>query len=259
MLFDIQLTDSTNQPPLNQNISLEKLMELRLNNPNNLTFSYININSVRNKFDSLQEIVMGKVDILVVAETKIDASFPTAQFSAERYHKPYRLDVSEKSGGILVYISSSIPSRQLHYKNLNLSIQAVPFEINLRKDKWLVISVYRPPSQNSEYFLNELDKIIDYFSVSNDNHVIIGDFNLEPSAVLSKHFMNSNALFDLIKVNRWFKGKGTCIDLILTNRKYSFKNTNAFETGLSDHHHMIYTMLKSTFEKAKPIKLIYRD
>ena len=83
MLFDIQLTDSTNQPPLNQNISLEKLMELRLNNPNNLTFSYININSVRNKFDSLQEIVMGKVDILVVAETKIDASFPTAQFSAE--------------------------------------------------------------------------------------------------------------------------------------------------------------------------------
>ena len=39
---------------------------------------------------------MGKVDILIVAETKIDASFPTAQFSAEGYHKPYRLDVSEK-------------------------------------------------------------------------------------------------------------------------------------------------------------------
>ena len=132
MLFDIQLTDNTNQLPLNQNISLEKLMELRLNNPNNLTVSYININSVRNKFDYLQEIVMGKVDILVVAETKIDASFPTAQFSAERYHKPY---------GILVYISSSIPSRQLHCGNLNLSIQAVPFEINLRKGKWLVIPV----------------------------------------------------------------------------------------------------------------------
>ena len=37
---------------------------------------------------------MGKADILVVAETKIDATFPTAQFSAEGYHKPYRLDVS---------------------------------------------------------------------------------------------------------------------------------------------------------------------
>ena len=39
---------------------------------------------------------MGKVVILIVAETKIDASFLTAQFPAEGYHKPYRLDVSEK-------------------------------------------------------------------------------------------------------------------------------------------------------------------
>ena len=82
---------------------------------------------------------MGKVDILIVAETKIDASFPTAQFSVEGYHKPYRLDVSEKSGSISVSINFSIPSKQLHCGNLNLSIQAVSFEINLRKYKWLVI------------------------------------------------------------------------------------------------------------------------
>ena len=74
----LTITDSTNQPSLDQNIPLEKLNELRLDNPKNLTFSYLNINSVRNKFDSLQEIVMGKVDILIVAETKIDASFPIA-------------------------------------------------------------------------------------------------------------------------------------------------------------------------------------
>ena len=71
--------------------------------------------------------------------------------------------------------------------------------------------------------------------------------------------MNSNALYSLIKVDTCFKGKGTCIDLIFTYRRFSFKNTNTFETGLSDHHHMIYTMLKSTFEKAEPIKLTYRD
>ena len=201
---------------------------------------------------------MGKVDTLIVAETKIDASFPTAQFSAEGYHKPYCLDVSEKSGGILVYINSSIPSRQLHCGNLNLSIQAVPFEIHLRKDKWFVISVYRPLSQNSEYFLNELDKMIDYFSVSYDNHVIIGEFTLEPSTGLLKNFMNSNALYNLnnlIKVDTYFKGKGTCIDLILSNGKCSFKNTNIFENGLIDNQRMIYTLLNSTFAKAEPIKL----
>ena len=71
--------------------------------------------------------------------------------------------------------------------------------------------------------------------------------------------MNSNALYNLIKVDTSFKCKGTCIDLVLTSRKYSFKNSNTFGTGLSDHHHMIYTMLKPTFEKAEPIKLKYRD
>ena len=31
---------------------------------------------------------MGKVDIFIVAETKIDTSFLTAQFLAEGYHEP---------------------------------------------------------------------------------------------------------------------------------------------------------------------------
>ena len=136
------ITDSTNQPSLNQNIPLEKLKELRLDNLKNHPFSHLNIKLVRNKFDSLQEIVMGKTDILIVAETKIHGSFPTAQFSAEGYHKLSHLDVSEKRDSISVYINSSIPSRQLYCRNLNLSIQAVIFEINLREDKWLVISVY---------------------------------------------------------------------------------------------------------------------
>ena len=32
---------------------------------------------------------------------------------------------------------------------------------------------------------------------------------------------------------------------------------NSFETGLSDHHHMIYTILKTKFEKFEPKKLMY--
>ena len=33
--------------------------------------------------------------------------------------------------------------------NLYKSIQVVPFEINLRKEQWLMISIYQSPSQNS--------------------------------------------------------------------------------------------------------------
>ena len=59
---------------------------------------------MRNKFTDLQTI-NGNVDIASVAETKLDASFPSVQFTLEGYHIPYRLDINNKSGGILVYVN----------------------------------------------------------------------------------------------------------------------------------------------------------
>ena len=52
---------------------------------------------------------------------------------------------------------------------------------------------------------------------------------------------------------------GPCIDLLITNLKFLFMKTNSFETGLSDHDHMIYTILKTKFEKFEPKKSIYRN
>ena len=46
------------------------------------------------------------------------------------------------------------------------------------------------------------------------------------------NFLTEHDLFNLIKNNTCFKGEGSCIDLISTNRKYSFKNFTSFETGL---------------------------
>ena len=53
---------------------------------------------------------------------------------------------------------------------------------------------------------------------------------------------------------------GSCIDLILTNIKYSFKNTVSYESGLSDHHHLIFLIIKTTFvsEEPKTFVRVYR-
>ena len=221
---------------------------MRNDNPSNLNFCYLNINSVRNKFTDLQTIINGNVDIVSIAETKLDASVPSAQFTLEEYHTAYGLDTNNKSGGILLYLKSSIPSRCLCYEELRISIQAIPFEINLRKEKCLVISIYRPPSQNSEYFLNSLTKIIDYFANTYDNHLILGDFNLEPTDSALMGFLDSNSLTNLIKTNTCFKGKGSFIDLILTGH-----------FPLSLLQNMVYTILKSSFQNTEPKLLNYRD
>ena len=47
--------------------------------------------------------------------------------------------------------------------------------------------------------------------------------------------------------------------LMLTNKINSFQFSKTFETGCSDHHLMIYTMMKMKFCKLPPKKITYRD
>ena len=78
------------------------------------------------------------------------------------------------------------------------------------------------------------------------NEVVFGDFNLEPTNPVMMNFMDSQNFTNPIKINTSFKGMDSCIDLILTNRKFCFKNTTSYETGISDHHHLIFSITKTT-------------
>ena len=49
------------------------------------------------------------------------------------------------------------------------------------------------------------------------------------------------------------------IDLILTNRSISFQNSGVIETGLSDFHKLVVTVMKTTFKKSKPKIITYRS
>ena len=101
------------------------------------------MNSSRKKSESMREIIKQNVYVLAVAETKTGASFPSAQCFLERCHSPYRLAISRKSGGLLVYVKAAISSRQLSLPKFQFRIQTSPFALSLRKEKWLVISIYR--------------------------------------------------------------------------------------------------------------------
>ena len=51
---------------------------------------YLNINSIKKKFDNLKLIINENVDIPCISETKTEGSFPTAQFLLPRYHQTRR-------------------------------------------------------------------------------------------------------------------------------------------------------------------------
>jgi len=219
---------------------------------------YININSIRNKLDGLVSVVGGNLDVLSIAETKLDNSFPTAQFKIKGYRLPFRLDISDKSGGLLVYVKKGVMTRRLENFSLPESIQIIPIELRLESDVWLYISVYRPPKQNLKVFLDQLTELLDYYA--HKNCIVIGDFNAKPENADIQNFLCKNMLYNYMQSNTCFKSsEGSCIDLILCNRNHCLQHTSSLNTGLSDHHHMIYTVIKSKYTRLPPKLIRFRS
>ena len=81
-----------------------QLKDIKLKNINGISIGQININSLRNKFEFLNSMVNGFVDILLITECKLDDSFPTAQFHMQGYSSPFRLDRNSYGGEILLYV-----------------------------------------------------------------------------------------------------------------------------------------------------------
>ena len=53
---------------------------LRIKNINKIIIATLNVNSITGKFEQLKTIISGNIDILVITESKLDESFPSAQF-----------------------------------------------------------------------------------------------------------------------------------------------------------------------------------
>ena len=76
----------------NNEDALSILNKRRKDYSDRLIFGNLNINSINSKFDQMKFLLQGKVDILVLTETKLDNSFPTNKLLIESYLKPFRSD-----------------------------------------------------------------------------------------------------------------------------------------------------------------------
>ena len=87
----------------------------------------------------------------------------------------------------------------------------------------------------------------------------MGDFNL---TIENQHLEDLLSLFNiksLISSPTCFQSiNPTCIDLILTNQEDLFNNSNTCEVGISNHHHLVSTMLNKKFLKGNTKTLFYR-
>ena len=232
---------------------LDQLRHLRINNPKKVTMGHLNINSLPNKL-GIMDMVANDLDIFLISETRIDSSFHDAQFLYKGFSRPYRKDRTlggGGGGGLLMYVNEIIPSRALHEHSIPDHIEILCVEINLRKQKWVLLGII--------FFFDHLSRVVDFYSTTFDRVVISGDFNSEPADEHVGSLFASYDLHDLVKAKTCFKGPPKYYDIILTNRKHTFQNTLALISGFSDFHKMTVTVLKTEFVKADPIQINYRD
>ena len=134
-------------------------------------------------------------------------------------------------------------------------------EINLFKTKWLIGGFYNPKKQLIVSFINAISPSLEKYLETYDNILLMGDFNSEVSEEKMREFCDVFNLKSLISQPTCFKSilNPSCIDLILTNKAKCFQNSAVIETGISDHHKLVVTVLKSAFKKKKPKHIVYRD
>ena len=195
----------------------------------------------------------------MTSETKIDDSFPIANFLIDGFSQPYRIDRNSSGGGIMLYVREDILSNLLQVESL--PIEGFYVELKLRNENWLINCSYNPDRNAIGNHLEALSDFLDVHSSSYNNIIILGDFNVRVEEPHMKTFCENYRLQNLIKQPTCYKNpsRPTCIDLILTNVPRSFQSTCVIETGLPDFHLMTLTVMKKSFKKFQPRIMNYRS
>ena len=86
---------------------LWKIQQQRIIYAKNIIIAHLDINSIRNKFDTLDNIIKA-FDIFLISESKLDNTFLINQFAIGGY-KVFRRDRKRFESGLILYINENIP------------------------------------------------------------------------------------------------------------------------------------------------------
>lgn len=113
---------------------------------NKLIFAHSSINSLRDKCDFLSKQIKDSIGTLMISETKLDYSFPDAQFLIEGYYATLRFDCDKYTGGIILYVREDMLAEVL-CRDCPFA-ESLFLKINFHKRKWLFKCSYNPHKNN---------------------------------------------------------------------------------------------------------------
>jgi hypothetical protein len=250
-------------PP--QEHSSAQLANFRKKYIKNFILGHLNVNGFRNKFAEVNDVLCNRsIDVLGLSETKIDSSFPNAQFKIEGFNM-YRKDRNSHGGGLILYVPDDLPHRRRQDLEIEdvIGIEHLVVEVIMKHEKIFIILVYRPPGTLSESLINTLSTITDKCFLQCKTVFIIGDINVDCKN--DNHaLMDMFQAFDLcnvIKEPTCFKSVSnpSLVDVILTNtpnRVMSHLNVNI---DISDFHNIVCVATRMHAPKSEKRTITYRS
>lgn len=90
----------------------------------------------------------GRFDILLITETKIDASFSNSQFNVEGF-RIYRVDRNVHGGGLMIFMRNDICFHVITRFNIDMSsfrTESMLLKVKVNKSWFAIVGIYRPPN-----------------------------------------------------------------------------------------------------------------
>ena len=237
---------------------------VRMKYTNNLITAHININSIRHKFENISTLFDESiVDLFVITESKLDDSFPNAQFYTEGY-KLYRKDRNKNGGGIMFYVRSDIPHRtrpDLECKSSH--VESLVIEAHIKNDKWLYVAIYNPNKKHEDELVKFLGTLYEKEIGNYTDIICIGDINIDLASTNSMVYnsvIDIYGLHNLITSPTCFKASnGTLLDPILVTNKKRFMYSFNLLCPFSDFHNLVGCVTKCHLKKQRPKTIFYRS
>lgn len=181
--------------------------EIVKNYGSNFKIAHINANSVGSfKFYEIKTwLLSGRLDLLVISESKIDASFPDSMFHVEGF-RLCQSDRKAGGGGLMVYVRSDVCFvRVKQFKGLsseslsNFRTESITLKVKIRKNWITVVGIYRPPSIPLSTWSHELSSLFEAASTLTNTVFYAGDFNADLLAP-DKSPKDGRRLLDLLDI-----------------------------------------------------------
>lgn len=211
---------------------------------------YMNIRSLRKNFTQLLadiHKIINKIHIIILVETNITDN-ENRFYEINGYNSIF-LNREGRGGGIAVYIRDDI-----HHNSTLLntvSLESIQVDIQIQNKTITLFPIYRPPSQNVNTFVAELDTIINNLQKKQDV-IIAGDMNvdiLKENITTTKYLdmLMSNGLHSLVNETTREDDNNntqTCIDhlFVRTSHRRTQPYAAVVTTTISDHYSLFACM-----------------